>query len=83
MQGNKNHGLSDYSTLIWSIIIGAVCFLTHIFISAGTEADAAITGLIILVVYLITVSCLSVYIYYAHRKEKHRGADKLKRKHSA
>jgi len=66
--------MKDYSFLIWSIVIGAVCFLTHIFISAGTEADAAITGLIMLIVYLTMVSCLSIYIYYAHKSKKNTEA---------
>lgn len=64
MQNKKNNRqIIDYTTLIWSIAIGIICFAAHIFICKSTNADPAIIGLILLVVYLAAVTVLAISIY--------------------
>ena len=64
MQNKKNNRqIIDYTTLIWSIAIGIICFAAHIFICKSTNADPAVIGLILLVFYLAAVTVLAISIY--------------------
>ncbi len=64
MQNKKNSfQISDLTTLIWAIALGVICFAAHIFICNFTEADPALTGLVLLAVYLAAVSVLAVSVY--------------------
>ncbi len=64
MQNKKNtFQISDLSTLIWAIALGVICFAAHVFICNFTESDPALTGLILLAVYLAAVSVLAVSMY--------------------
>ncbi len=72
MQNKKNTlQISDLTTLIWAIALGVICFAAHIFICNFTEAAPALTGLILLAVYLAAVSILAVSVY---RYQKARAA---------
>ncbi len=64
MQNKKNNlQISDPTTLIWAIALGVICFAAHIFICNFTEAEPALTGLILLAVYLAAVTVLTVSVY--------------------
>ncbi len=76
MQNNKKSTpqFTDYTTLVWAIAFGVICFATHIFICNFTEADPSLTGLILLAVYVAAVSILSVSVYRYHKMRD--GAEK-------
>lgn len=65
MQNKKNtRQLSDYTSLVWAIAIGVVCFAAHIFICKSIESvDPATTGLILLALYLVAATIISVSVY--------------------
>ena len=53
----------EYTSLIWSITIGVICFAAHIFICKGTDFDPAVVGIILLGAYIAAVTLISVYIF--------------------
>ncbi len=58
---------NDYTTLIWSIVFGVICFAAHIFICKGMGLDPAVTGLILLGAYIAAVSFLSFSVYHTQK----------------
>ena len=61
---------SEFSTLIWLIAIGVVCFAAHILVCEGTEISPAISGLIFLFAYLASVLAITLIVY---RYKKNNG----------
>ncbi len=56
-------GNLEYTSLIWSITIGVICFAAHIFICKGTDFDPAVVGIILLGAYVAAVTLISVSIF--------------------
>ncbi len=78
MQNNKKNSrqTTDYTALIWSIVIGVLCFAAHIFICKGTNIDPALSGLLLLAAYTITVTCICVSIYH-YQKAKAQAEEQI------
>lgn len=67
MQNKKTGRQSpDYTALIWCISIGLVCFAAHIFICKVLTADPAITGLVLLAVYIAVASFFLIKVIRFH-----------------
>ena len=67
MQNKKTGRQSpDYTALIWCISIGLVCFAAHIFICKVLDADPAITGLVLLAVYIAAASFFLIRVIRYH-----------------
>ena len=67
MQNKKTGRQSpDYTALIWCVSIGLVCFAAHIFICKVLTADPAVTGLVLLAVYIAAVSFFLIRVIKYH-----------------
>lgn len=66
----------EYSTFIWLIAIGVVCFAAHILVCEGTDLPAAVSGLIFLFAYLAAVGGVFL-VLYKHRTKSGAVKDQL------
>ncbi len=67
---------SEYSTLIWLIVIGVICFAAHILVCEGTDIQPAVSGLIFLFAYIAGISAVSL-IVYQYRKSNGMAQEQL------
>lgn len=67
MQNRKTNRQSpDYIALIWCISTGLICFAAHIFICKVLSADPAVTGLILLALYIAVISFFLIRVIKYH-----------------